>query len=71
MMGWESLWLVVGTGYGMLTPNCKSRSPSPWSRPPRIGPRRPPSFVEPEVGVGLTSLVVDVCPFPGDGDGAS
>jgi hypothetical protein len=22
--GWKSLWLVVGVGYGMLTPNCKS-----------------------------------------------
>ena len=67
-IGWKSFRLVVGVGYDMLAPNCRSnRSPSPWSRP-RIGPRRPPSFVEPEVEVGLSGLV-DECPFLGDGDG--
>ena len=30
VISWKSLWLVVGVGCGMLTPNCKSaRSPSP------------------------------------------
>ena len=29
MRGWKLLWLIVGVGYGMLTPNCRSRSPSP------------------------------------------
>ena len=30
VIGWKSLWLVVGVGYEMLAPNCKSnRRPSP------------------------------------------